>query len=154
MQFAYDALLLPIRGILGHIAVDDISFKVYQGQTLGLVGESGCGKTTTGRAILRLVEPTGGQVIYEGIDVASLSAYDLRQMRRRLQIIFQDPYGSLNPRMTIESALVEPMRIHGIGTSKNDRIARAAALLEEVDLPAAHLRRCKAPRPRSSRRAG
>jgi len=128
--------------VTGHVkAVDDISFKVYAGQTLGLVGESGCGKTTTGRAILRLVEPTAGEVIYEGVDVASLAARKLREMRRRLQIIFQDPYGSLNPRMTVESALVEPMRIHGIGTSKQDRIDRAAALLEEVDLPVAHLRR-------------
>ena len=131
-----------LQRVVSHVkAVDDISFKVYKGQTLGLVGESGCGKTTTGRAILRLVEPTGGKVIYEGIDVASLSSSDLRQMRRCLQIIFQDPYGSLNPRMTIESALIEPMRIHGIGNSRKDRIDRAAALLEEVDLPTAHLRR-------------
>ncbi len=131
-----------LRRVVGNVkAVDDISFKVYKGQTLGLVGESGCGKTTAGRAILRLIEPTGGRVMYEGVDVASLNNYQLRQMRRRLQIIFQDPYGSLNPRMTVESALIEPMRIHGIGTSKEDRVARAAALLEEVDLPAAHLRR-------------
>jgi peptide/nickel transport system ATP-binding protein len=131
-----------LRRTVGHVkAVDDISFRVYRGQTLGLVGESGCGKTTTGRAIIRLVEPTAGKVIFEGVDVASLSSHQLRQMRRKLQIIFQDPYGSLNPRMTVEAALVEPMKIHGIGTSKQDRLDRAVALLEEVDLEPRFLRR-------------
>jgi peptide/nickel transport system ATP-binding protein len=134
------------RGVLqrvkGHVkAVDDISFRVYPGQTLGLVGESGCGKTTTGRAILRLVEPTAGRVVYDGTDVAALGGEALRRMRRRMQIIFQDPYGSLNPRMTVEAALIEPMAIHGIGRSYSDRHDRAAALLEEVGLRPSHLRR-------------
>jgi peptide/nickel transport system ATP-binding protein len=128
--------------VTGHVkAVDGVSFQVYQGQTLGLVGESGCGKTTTGRALLRLIEPTAGEVYYQGIDLASLRGGRLRKMRRRMQIIFQDPYGSLNPRMTVESALIEPMRLHKIGESRNDRVDRAVALLEEVDLEPAYLRR-------------
>ncbi len=134
------------RGLLArtvdHIrAVDDISFNVYRGQTLGLVGESGCGKTTTGRAILRLIEPTAGKVLYDGTDLAQLSSRELRAMRGKMQIIFQDPYGSLNPRMTIESAIVEPMVIQRIGTSRADRRDRAAQLLREVDLNPSFLRR-------------
>jgi peptide/nickel transport system ATP-binding protein len=134
------------RGLLqrtvGHIkAVDGVSFNVYRGQTLGLVGESGCGKTTTGRAILRLIEPTGGRVVYNGVDLRSLSGSELRAMRSKMQIVFQDPYGSLNPRMTIESAITEPMVIQGIGKNKADRRDRAAELLREVDLAPGYLRR-------------
>jgi peptide/nickel transport system ATP-binding protein len=134
------------RGILGrtvdHIkAVDGISFNVYRGQTLGLVGESGCGKTTTGRAILRLIEPTGGRVVYDGVDVGSLGGSALRAMRRKMQIVFQDPYGSLNPRMTIETALVEPMVIQRIGRNRAERRDRAAQLLTEVGLETRYLRR-------------
>ncbi len=122
-------------------AVDGVSFNIYRGQTLGLVGESGCGKTTTGRAILRLIEPTGGRVLYNDVDLTTLNGARLRAMRRRLQIIFQDPYGSMNPRMTVESALVEPMLIHGIGRSARDRRDRAVALLEEVGMDSSHLHR-------------
>ena len=134
------------RGILARVvdyirAVDDVSFNVYPGQTLGLVGESGCGKTTTGRAILRLIEPTGGQVLYRGIDLGQLSGGDLRAMRGKMQIIFQDPYGSLNPRMTIEAAITEPMVIQKIGSSRADRRDRAAELLREVGLTPNYLRR-------------
>jgi peptide/nickel transport system ATP-binding protein len=137
----------PIRkGIflrtVGHVkAVDGVSFSVYRGQTLGLVGESGCGKTTTGRAILRLIEPDAGVVQYNGRELRSLSSSSMRAMRRKMQIIFQDPYGSMNPRMTIESMLMEPMVIHGLGRNASDRRDKAVALLEEVDMNAEHLRR-------------
>ena len=98
------------RGVMSRVidhvrAVDGVSFRVYRGQTLGLVGESGCGKTTTGRAILRLIEPTGGSVRFDNVDLCGMSTNELRKLRSRMQIIFQDPYGSLNPRMTIESAV-------------------------------------------------
>ncbi|MCC7475749.1 MAG: ABC transporter ATP-binding protein [Pirellulales bacterium] len=134
------------RGILARTvdyirAVDGVSFNVYPGQTLGLVGESGCGKTTTGRAILRLIEPTGGQVLYRGVNLAQLSGSELRAMRGKMQIVFQDPYGSLNPRMTIETAVTEPMVIQRIGTNRADRRDRAAELLREVGLKPDFLRR-------------
>lgn len=122
-------------------AVDDVSLKVRKGRTLGLVGESGCGKTTLGRTLLRLIEPTSGDVVYKGTTLNTLSKNDMRVMRRKLQIIFQDPYASLNPRMTIGSAIMEPMQIHNLYNTKQERQERAAALIERCGLPAEYLNR-------------
>ena len=122
-------------------AVDGISFTVPRGSTLGLVGESGCGKTTTGRAILNLVAPTEGSVQFDGREIAGFDAAAMLPLRKRMQIIFQDPYSSLNPRLTIEQALTEPMAVHGIGRHHAERRDRAAALLDEVGLDARFLRR-------------
>ncbi len=121
-------------------AVDDVSFDIARGETLGLVGESGCGKSTTGRLILRLLDPTGGSIRFKGEDIAHLPADRMRQMRRHLQIIFQDPYASLNPRMTVGDILTEPMTVHGIG-SEADRDERVRELLEVVGLLPEHARR-------------
>ncbi|MGD8395307.1 MAG: dipeptide ABC transporter ATP-binding protein [Candidatus Eiseniibacteriota bacterium] len=136
----------PIRrGILSKVvgqvkAVDGVSFSIRRGETLGLVGESGCGKTTTGRALLRLIEPTGGSVHFEGRDVLSLGRRELRSLRKEMQIIFQDPYSSLNPRMTVGSMLGEALSIHGLATGQRaqDRIAE---LLDLVGLSPEHARR-------------
>jgi oligopeptide transport system ATP-binding protein len=102
-------------------AVDDVSFKIYKGETLGLVGESGCGKSTTGRTLLQLYRPTSGHVYFEGVDLVHLKGEDLRFMRRRMQMIFQDPYASLNPRMTVEQIVGEPLTVHGIIPGKEIR---------------------------------
>lgn len=115
-------------------AVDDISFTLHSGQTLGLVGESGCGKSTLGRTVLRLYEPTAGQVIFENENIANLSAKKMREKRRNMQIIFQDPYSSLNPRMTVGSILNEPFIIHNLCTKK-EREKKIDELLEVVGLP-------------------
>jgi peptide/nickel transport system ATP-binding protein len=116
-------------------AVDDVTLKVRKGRTLGLVGESGCGKTTLGRSILRLIEPTSGNVLYKGKELTTLSKSDMREMRKKMQIIFQDPYASLNPRMSVGAAIMEPMVIHGIGSSKDDRLKLAGDLIEKCGLP-------------------
>jgi oligopeptide transport system ATP-binding protein len=114
-------------------AVDGISFGINQGETVGLVGESGCGKSTTGRAILQLYRPTSGKVLFDGVDLVTLGGEDLRRMRRKMQIIFQDPYASLNPRMTVGEIIGEPLLVHGLATEKEIK-DRVAQLLELVRL--------------------
>ena len=122
-------------------AVDDVSFDVYPGETMGLVGESGCGKTTLGRTILRLAPATEGSIIYKGKSILDLNRTEMKEMRRDMQIIFQDPYSSLNPRMTVGQAITEPMDIHGIGGGKQERLDKAAELLVKVSLLPEHLNR-------------
>jgi len=121
-------------------AVDDVSLDIHTGETLGLVGESGCGKSTLGRLILRLIEPTSGSVTFDGTDVLSASASDLRRLRREMQIIFQDPFGSLDPRMKVEQLIAEPLVIHEQLT-RDQRRRRAAELLKAVGLDASALNR-------------
>lgn len=134
------------KGVFGRAkeyvkAVNDVSFKVYPGETLGLVGESGCGKTTLGRTILKLVEPTAGNIIFEGKDITNLSVKEMREYRKEMQIIFQDPYSSLNPRITIGEAIMEPMRVHNVFNSDAERKERVMELLKRVDLPEHHFYR-------------
>ncbi len=137
----------PIKGgIFGRTvdhfkAVDGVSFKLRKGMTLGLVGESGCGKTTLGRSILRLIEPTAGEVIYNGVNITKLDKNEMRAMRSKMQIIFQDPYSSLNPRMTVADILLEPMDLHKIGKDKTERMNKAKWLMEKVGLKAEQLAR-------------
>ena len=121
-------------------AVTDVSFEIMPGETFGLVGESGCGKSTTGRTIMRLNKPTAGKVFFQGRDIASMSKKELKDMRRDMQFIFQDPYASLNPRMTIGEIVSEPMTIHGIGT-KEERLERVRELLDVVGLNPEHINR-------------
>ena len=137
----------PVRnGFFGGIssyvkAVNNVSFDVYPGETLGLVGESGCGKTTIGRTILRLEEPTEGEMIYKGLDIAKMNADELRDFRKEVQIIFQDPYSSLNPRMTIGNAIMEPMQVHNILNTDEERKEKVKDLLTKVSLDPSHFYR-------------
>ncbi len=129
-------------GITDHVkAVNNVSFDVYPGETLGLVGESGCGKTTIGRTVLRLEEPTEGEMIYKGKDIAKMSDKELRVFRKEVQIIFQDPYSSLNPRMTIGDAIMEPMQVHKILDNDEQRKKRVEELLKRVSLDPSHFYR-------------
>jgi peptide/nickel transport system ATP-binding protein len=122
-------------------AVDDVSFDVYPGETLGLVGESGCGKTTLGRTVLRLIEPTGGEVLFNGSNITTLGATEMRELRKDIQIIFQDPYSSLNPRITIGQAIMEPMQVHGILENDKARKERVIELLQRVNMNESHFYR-------------
>ena len=130
----------PLRGGLFHRAVgyvhavDDVSFRIRKGETLGLVGESGCGKTTLGRCLLRLLRPEAGQVLFKGEDMMAFGRNKIREMRKKMQIIFQDPYASLNPRMTIGSILAEPLNIHGLAPTRKERDKRVHELLDQVQL--------------------
>ena len=132
-------VLLGGNSALVH-AVDNVSFEVRQGETLGLVGETGCGKTTTARLITRLIEPTSGQIVYDGVDITHRSRRQLRSVRRELQMIFQDPYSSLNPRRPVGAIISEPLRIHRIGT-RDERRRRVAEVMERVGLNPEHYNR-------------
>lgn len=144
-------LLLEVRGLQVHFggrrgslpvrAVDSVSFWLRKGETLGLVGESGCGKTTTGRSVLRLIEPTAGTIRFAGQDVRAMDPAALRAFRRRAQIMFQDPFGSLNPRLTVGSMLDEVLRVHRLGGDRDGRAARIADLLRRVGLRPEHVDR-------------
>jgi peptide/nickel transport system ATP-binding protein/oligopeptide transport system ATP-binding protein len=121
-------------------AVDDVSFGIREGETLGMVGESGCGKTTVGRTILRLVPPTGGKVIFDGVNVFGLKGQELKDMRRQMQIVFQDPYSSLDPRMPVGESIAEGLKIHGVGTA-SERFDLVLATMRKVGLEDYHARR-------------
>jgi len=151
-----DAPLLEVRNLVKHFhvggglfggragvvrAVDGVSFAIRRGETLGLVGESGCGKTTVGRCLLQLERPTSGQVLFEGRDLTTLDEDELRPIRRRVQVIFQDPYSSLNPRMTVGQILAEPLMVHDIVTDRERRGQRVRELLSHVGLLAQHAHR-------------
>ncbi len=142
--------LVRVRGLVKHFAVensddvvravDGVSFEIFQGETLGLVGESGCGKSTVGRCLLRLIEPTAGEISFAGRDVVGLGKTELRELRREMQIVFQDPYASLNPRMKVGDIIAEPLVIHKIG-DKRERRERVASLLTKVGLDPDYMNR-------------
>jgi oligopeptide transport system ATP-binding protein len=150
-----DAPLLEVRNLVKHFqvggglftsgalvrAVDGVSFEIRRGETLGLVGESGCGKTTTGRCILQLERPTSGQILFEGRDLTTLAEDALRPVRRKMQVIFQDPYSSLNPRMTVGQIIAEPLAVHGIVPDRAHRATRVREILSHVGLLAQHAHR-------------
>lgn len=130
-----------LQTVVGHVkAVDDVSFTINEGETLGLVGESGCGKTTVGRTLLRLYEPTAGQILFDGRDVTQLSGAPLRTLRRDMQIVFQDPFSSLNPRMTIRSIVEEGLVIHRVG-NRQERLRRVEEVLTRVGLDTSYVNR-------------
>ena len=122
-------------------AVSDVSFQIYEGETLALVGESGCGKSTLGRLLLRLLEPTAGEVIFDGTNVGKLKGKELRNFRKEMQIIFQDPYASLNPRMNVERIISEPLITHKVCANKMETRHRVVELMQEVGIPVEFLRR-------------
>ena len=134
MHFPINKGIIFQRQVGAIKAVDGVNFKLFKGETLGLVGESGCGKSTTGRAILQLYQPTDGHVIFEGNDLTTTKGETLRRTRRRMQMIFQDPYASLNPRMTVGSIIGEPLEVHKIGNTKKERQERVQELLKTVGL--------------------
>jgi peptide/nickel transport system ATP-binding protein/oligopeptide transport system ATP-binding protein len=146
IQVEHLTKFFPVRGgVLQRVrawvqAVDDVSFEILEGETLGLVGESGCGKTTVGRTMLRLLEPTGGRVMFDGVEVFRLRGGDLKAMRRNMQIIFQDPYSSLDPRMPVGESVAEGLRIHRIGTASEQR-GMVKDMLRKVGLEEYHARR-------------
>ncbi|HEX2640572.1 MAG TPA: dipeptide/oligopeptide/nickel ABC transporter ATP-binding protein, partial [Pyrinomonadaceae bacterium] len=147
---AQDAALLEVRHLVKYFpvagsddvvqAVDDVTFDIVTGETLGLVGESGCGKSTVGRCLLRLYEPTSGEVLFEGRNILPLPGREMQALRREMQIIFQDPYASLNPRMSIFSIVSEPLRIHGVA-NKSEQKECVADLLRKVGLDPAYMKR-------------
>jgi oligopeptide transport system ATP-binding protein len=131
-----------LRRVVGHVhAVDGVSLEVKQGETLGLVGESGCGKSTLARTILKLVDPTSGKIVVNGRDITNFKRSQMRGIRRELQIVFQDPYASLNPRMTVSNIIGEPLKIHGIASGRAERIRRVEELLRTVGLSPEHANR-------------
>ncbi len=149
MRMPANEVLLEVRNLSKHFplpsglfsknvhavrAVDDVSFSINKGETLGLVGESGCGKSTLGKALLRLIEPSAGQILFEGIDITQLDSSDMRAMRQKMQLIFQDPYASLNARMTVEDILTEPLKIHQLYTTEAEKKQRLFELLDYVQL--------------------